>query len=453
MSAITQPPEPTGQIARAGGGAFAAGGLARIRRADGAGLRRVAQRVLGVVDPVTWKVFLASRLLVWLAGGLAMQIFGVFSSSSPVFGTAGSWLTRFALAPSLRWDAIEYLDIAAHGYRNLRDVSFSPLLPVLIRAVSLVTGSLQVAGVLIGIVACLAALEAVRRLTAFELGDAVSRRAVTLLAFGPMSLFLSAMYTDGLYVALAASAFLSARRGRWARAGLLGALAAVARPVGWLLLPALLVLYAYGPRADLGRYTTIVPARLSTRWIALWPRYRLRADVVWLAPMIVLPVAFSVYLGLHGYGAFGTINAQRHFMQHSVTMPWVGAWEGLRAGGEAAVGVLTANAAVVGTQALAQAVALIIVTCAVVGTFRRLPLAYGIGAILPLLVHLSSPTHGDPLKGFARYASMRFALFMWAAQWSLEHRVRRRVLASSMVLLALFTAQFATWHMVASLAL
>jgi hypothetical protein len=48
---------------------------------------------------------------------------------------------------------------------------------------------------------------------------------------------------------------------------------------------------------------------------------------------------------------------------------------------------------------------------------------------------------------------MRFALFMWAAQWSLEHRVRRRVLASSMVLLALFTAQFATWHMVASLAL
>jgi hypothetical protein len=419
-----------------------------------AGMRATAALARAAVWPrirvarVTWHVFLVSRLIIWLSGGLAVFGLGTApwtSVADPTrLGLAGSRLGDLVLAPAVRWDAIWYLDIARHGYGRAQDVSFSPLFPLLVRAVSEVTGGLRSAGVLVGLVACLAALETVRRLAAHELGEPAARRTVALLAFGPMGVFLSAVYTDGLFLALSAGAFLSARRGRWARAGLLGALAAVSRPAGVLLVVPLLTLFLYGPRDDRR------PRPTGTWWR---PRFAASRELAWLAPVILLPAAFAGYLAAHGYGAAGTMSAQRQFMHHAITMPWTGAVEGLQAGAATLAGVLHGSAAAASTQAVVQAAALLVVGIIIVGTSRRLPLAYGIATVLPLLVHLSSPSHGDPLKGFARYASLRFGLFIGAAAWSLERRIPARAIVGSAVLMAMFAAQFATWHMVGSLIL
>jgi hypothetical protein len=58
---------------------------------------------------------------------------------------------------------------------------------------------------------------------------------------------------------------------------------------------------------------------------------------------------------------------------------------------------------------------------------------------------------GDPLRGLDRYASMMFPLFMWLGAWAHERRVESPLVAVSALLLAGFTVQFATWHLVGSI--
>jgi hypothetical protein len=103
-------------------------------------------------------------------------------------------------------------------------------------------------------------------------------------------------------------------------------------------------------------------------------------------------------------------------------------------------------------QAVFQLGALGVTAVLLVGVFRRLPLAYGIYSVLGLVgLHLTAPTPSDPLAGFARYASLRFPLFMVAAAWAIERgRSRALVLICGLVMLAV-TVQFSTWHVVGSL--
>src|SRR5207245_11260971 len=102
----------------------------------------------------------------------------------------------------------------------------------------------------------------------------VARLVVLVTAFAPMAFFLSAVYSESLYLALSVGCFWAARHGRFAIVGALGALAAATRSAGVLLLLPVLVLYLYGPRED--RAPDAVDAR------GLRPRYRLRADALWL---------------------------------------------------------------------------------------------------------------------------------------------------------------------------
>src|SRR4029077_2699644 len=76
------------------------------------------------------------------------------------------------------------------------------------------------------------------------------RLAVLLTAFAPMAFFLSAVYSESLFLALSVGLFWSARKGRWAIAGALGALAGATRSVGVVLILPAVVLYLYGPRED-----------------------------------------------------------------------------------------------------------------------------------------------------------------------------------------------------------
>ena len=54
--------------------------------------------------------------------------------------------------------------------------------------------------------------------------EEIAERAVLLLLLFPTSFFLTAFYTEGLFLLLTVGAFLAARRGRWAVAGALATL-------------------------------------------------------------------------------------------------------------------------------------------------------------------------------------------------------------------------------------
>jgi len=389
--------------------------------------------------------FIASRLLVLVVGMLTMGLVGSGAAQwgfDPTdltisFGRVGNLLA----ASFVRWDSVYYLAIAEHGYRNFHDAGFFPLYPLLIRGVAVFTRSFVIAGVLISLTAMAATLVILRRLTALEFDERTADLAVRLLAFGPMALFLSAVYTESLFLALSTGTFYAARRGRWALAGVLGGLAATARSGGILLLAPLLIMYLWGPRAD-------SPAQTNTAW---WkPRYAMRWSLLWLLLIPLGGEAVNLYFIAHGFGSAAPLHAQELYQHHQLVLPLVGLWQGVVAAWHQVMYILSGTPLTARpSQALFQFVVLVLTCAAVVGTLRRLPLAYGVYAGLgSVLLSLSAPTIGDPLAGFARYASLRFPLFMFAAAWALEHRRSRALLAGFALLLIVCTAQFANWQVV-----
>ena len=144
-----------------------------------------------------------------------------------------------------RWDGGWYLDIAEHGYRFVpgeqSNVAFFPLYPYLIRLVHHIiplnrdSGWLSL-GIIVSNTALLIALIYFYRLMRLDYDRRTAARAVLYLCVFPTTLFLSAVYSESLFLALVISAFYYARSDRWLSAGALAAAAALCRPPGVLLI-------------------------------------------------------------------------------------------------------------------------------------------------------------------------------------------------------------------------
>lgn len=87
---------------------------------------------------------------------------------------------------------------------------------------------------------------------------------------------------------------------------------------------------------------------------------------------------------------------------------------------------------------------------AVIGVFRRLPLAYGVYVMAALALPLSYPVSSEPLMSLPRFLLVLFPLAIWFGAWLSEHpRAQRPALVLSALLMVVFVGQFATWHWVA----
>ncbi len=178
-----------------------------------------------------------------------------------------------------KWDADLFLNIARFGYfsdafHSDNSWVFFPGTPLLVRAVHVVTGHWMLAALVVSAVAGGIGCLALWRLAAEEGGPAAGDAAVLALVTMPYAVFLFAGYSEPVFLAFAATAWLAARHGRWRNAGLLATGAALARVTAVPLVAGLGVLYLTRNRTGGGR--------------------RLDRDVLWLA----LPVlAIGGYLG------------------------------------------------------------------------------------------------------------------------------------------------------------
>jgi hypothetical protein len=228
------------------------------------------------------------------------------------------------LIPWDRWDAPHYTDLAVFGYGNTHEelvraadgyrsiypgelhlyIVFYPLYPWLVGALDAVLVEPVLSAFLVSGVASLFVAPLLRRLVGAELGDRIGVLSAWFLLVFPTAYFLHIGYTESLFLALALGSLLMARRGRWWTAGLLGALATLARVNGLVLAPALAVEAYLQWRAD--------------------PAHRLRAG--WLA-IGGVAVGFGGYLALNLalYGdpmAWAAI--QENHWGKSFAPPWVG---------------------------------------------------------------------------------------------------------------------------------
>jgi hypothetical protein len=400
-----------------------------------------------------WTALWRSRVLVWASGIIAGIAFNQTREATQNFNPRGltSGLGRVwevLAGPAARWDAAYYLTIAKHGYGDLSSASnhrlaFFPLYPLLVRALGVVL-PLIVAGVLISIVALGFALYGVHRLSTLESsrGSAAVRGrasdtaglAVLLLAFSPMAVFFSAVYTESLYMALAVGAFLCARNGRWMWAATAGLLAAATRSPGGLLLLPTLFLYLYGPRED--RVPDRVPG--ETLRSRLLPRYSVRPDVLWLALIPLGTLAFFAGLALAGGHALSPLTTEHTAWGRQGSDPVVVVWRAIKQ-----------TIVVHHGNEIIQLSALVAAVVATVGVLRRLPLAYGLWMIAALIPPLSDPEQ-ELLLSTSRFVAVLFPIAMWLALWLADHpRLRTPTLVVFAVSLAYVTGKFALWHFVA----
>jgi mannosyltransferase PIG-V len=183
--------------------------------------------------PFVLIVFAFSRLFFSLAGTLAASLLPWGPQPAGLPAPPG-FLNYWA-----HWDGTWYSAIATEGYgaRAPESTAFFPLYPMLVRAGTIIGGGPALWGALVSLAATLFVLYFLYRI-AEELLDTRAAQAATLaFAFFPTAFFLNAVYTEALFLALTTGSFWAAYvRRDLLLAGVLGALAAVTRNFGVLLL-------------------------------------------------------------------------------------------------------------------------------------------------------------------------------------------------------------------------
>ena len=226
-----------------------------------------------------------------------------------VIGTVALFLSVNLVGARFGWndllrtgDGNFYLGISKYGYFDLptsasqgervwSSIGFFPLLPALIKVFDAVLpGDELVAGTVVCTLAGWAACVAVTMLAREIYGERTARRAAALIACFPGAFVFSFIYTEGLLIAAAATSLLLLRRRLWVWAGLVGAVATLARPSGIAIVAAAGVV-------------ALVEIRRNRAWSALW------APVLATAGMI----SFLTYLGVRTGRPLAWFENQRDF--------------------------------------------------------------------------------------------------------------------------------------------
>jgi hypothetical protein len=410
---------------------------------------------------VVWRALWTSRLVVIFAGMAGVTQIGLAPGAASVYDPSGlttpfGYLPNAIVAPMARWDSVWYLTIARYGYQHVYErTAFFPLYPLLIHLLGFIVRSDLIAGILVSLACTAAALTLLHRLVSLDQSREVADTTVLLVAFFPVSFFLSAVYTEGLLLALALACVYAARRERWLLCGLAGALASATAVTGLALVIPAAWIYLYGPRAASGP-----PKPTRSGRARLIPRHRLRVDVLALALIPLGMVAYLAYLGLRYGEPFAPLNVQSVWYRHT-TLPFTTVWDAARQAWEGLRQLLRGPVPPYRVPAYAQApisaafqdiylfLFLIAGLAGLVYVAFTLTPAYSLYTLALFVLVLAAPVSLQPLASLPRFELVMFPLFIAAARWLTRRRLAPYAIPALAVALGLFTVEFATWHWVA----
>lgn len=196
------------------------------------------KKVLGTNDffyPAA--MWLSSRLLIWIAMLLVAPLLPKPSGGvAAIFG----WEVFSA------WDSGQYQAIATSGYEYANDsnghnLAFFPLFPLILRGLMAIHLPFEVAGILINNIAFLAALCFLYFWVKEHHSIKAARWSTAVLAWCPLSLFATVIYTEGLYLWLSTATMQAFDRQQYSRTVLWGVMATATRPTGIALILALAI--------------------------------------------------------------------------------------------------------------------------------------------------------------------------------------------------------------------
>ncbi len=324
--------------------------------------------------------------------------------------------TNPLLALWQRFDANWYVKIAQRGYAaDDGSTVYFPMYPLLIRLTSAVAGDSMFAALLISNLALIGALYELYRLTEMFADAASARRAVAYLLLFPTGFFLMAAYTESLFLFFALGTFLFALRRRWYLAVLFGALAALTRLQG-VLLVAPLAYMLWREIEEAKREGTLRIAYYALRFV----------------PLLLIPLATIAFLAFTNLSLLASYAGELHAR---FVLPWdnLAASVARLASGQGnlidALNLLTT----LGLGALLVAV------------WQKQPREYGLYAIAMFLAPLFRMTTTQPLVSMVRYALAIFPVFILWGVWGRNAWVNRAIIYPSLLLQLYLSAQFVMW--------
>ena len=379
------------------------------------------------------RAFVWIRLAFWALAILALLWDPIRGRRIPPFGVgeAHADLVFTALA---QWDAQWFVHIAKYGYDSTQAPAFFPLYPLLVAGFGRVIGSYVVAGTILSLVAATIGALLVQRIARAVLGARIADDSVLYLALYPVAFVFTAVYSEGLFLALSAGSFLAAMQRRSLAAGVLGALAVATRFTG-VALAVPLVLF-------------------------LWPRERTWREAVQplSAALLAVPLAaYGWYLHVHVHDALAFLHAHTERKRETPALgPLAGTWDALSAGYHGAAELVRHLPERLGGAAGYQSrelfatwnvfhLALLVVAAWLTWyVWRRLGPAFGGYSTAILLIVLAGPIEIFPLQGLPRFLLVDFPLFLGLADLTANRpRLRTTLFCTFAAFGALATAAFA----------
>jgi hypothetical protein len=318
------------------------------------------------------------------------------------------------------WDACWYTKIAAYGYETgTGATTFFPLLPVLMRAGSVLTGgNLALAGLVVNAVALIIAFTGLRQLVSRDFDGPTADRTVLYVAVFPAAFFLFAPFTEAIFLACAVWAILGARRRQWAIAIAAGLLAGFVRPTGILLfLPV-------GWEAAMALRESWRSGRPGARRLG-------RREILPVLALLVPVIAYAAFIGYTS-----AVVGEDYFAAHS---NWAGTvvrlpWDAMAAGWDWALGHGD-------PFRMLDTIGLIVFSILAIAGLRIVPASYSLYTFSALAV-LFTQTTVYPLMSSMRYLLMLFPCFVILALLGRWPRLHTAWLIVSLLLLGFLTTSF-----------
>ncbi len=178
-------------------------------------------------------------------------IFRIFFSEPYVYKN----IWDFIVGAWSYWDAPHFLYVAENWYTNQGDPSnfivFLPFYPMIVEATMLLIKEPAIAGITVSLFSFILAIPILYRLSKYFMSETESFNSIWLLMIFPTSLFLSAPYSESLFLLLWSIAFLSAFQKKWLIAGIATGFAAITRNFGVLILLPILIEWYFSKKRNL----------------------------------------------------------------------------------------------------------------------------------------------------------------------------------------------------------